>query len=42
MTEQFAATGIDQVTALLVVGSVADVEPALDALVPCIERAHRS
>jgi probable F420-dependent oxidoreductase len=42
MTEQFAETGIDQVTSLFVVTSVAEVEPALDALVPCIERAHQS
>lgn len=41
MTEQFAEAGVDQVTALVIVGGVDDVEPAFDALVPCIEAAHR-
>jgi hypothetical protein len=42
MVEQFAAAGVDQVTALLIVPSLDDVDPALDALVPCVERAHQS
>jgi probable F420-dependent oxidoreductase len=42
MVEQFADAGVDQVTALLVVPSLADVEPAFDGLAACIERAHQS
>jgi probable F420-dependent oxidoreductase len=39
MVEQFAELGVDQVTALCVPTSPDDVEPALDALQPCIDRA---
>lgn len=40
MVEQFAERGIDQVTALFFANSPDDVEPALDALQPCIDRAR--
>jgi probable F420-dependent oxidoreductase len=42
MTEQFAEAGVDQVTALLIVPSLDLVDASLDALVPCVERAHQS
>ena len=41
-TEQYALGGADAVAALVFVASADDVEPAFDALDPCIERARAS
>lgn len=42
MVEQFAEAGVDQVTALLIASNPDEVASGLDALMPCVERAHAS
>jgi probable F420-dependent oxidoreductase len=42
MVDQYAETGIDQLTLMLMAFSASDIAAALDALEPCFERARRS
>jgi probable F420-dependent oxidoreductase len=42
MVDQYAETGIDQLTLMLLAFSPSDIPGALDALEPCFERARRS
>jgi len=42
MVDQYAETGIDQLSVMLVAFTPADVAPQLDLLEPCFERARRS
>ncbi len=42
MVDQYAETGIDQLSVMLVAFAPSDVAPQLDLLEPCFERARRS
>ena len=42
MVDQYAETGIDELSVMLVAFTPSDVAPQLDLLEPCFERARNS